>query len=250
MKYDEPEKAVWNRLLAAKGMYNVRDIGGYAAGEGRQVKRGIFYRAGELYHLSGEGKALLESKNIKTIVDFRGKDEMENAPDDVLSSVLHTHQLSIDPGNMTSLSHIEAGVSVEGFMRELYGILVTGARPQYRKFFRILSEPENTPLLFHCSAGKDRTGLAAALLLLALGVDRETVYADYMLSAEYLKDKFAEWCVSSPHLKPVFTIHRDYLDMAFARIEDSCGGTAAYLREELNVDAGLLKRLYTEPADS
>jgi protein-tyrosine phosphatase len=250
MKYDEPAKAVWNRLLAAKGMYNVRDIGGYAAGEGRQVKRGIFYRAGELHRLSGAGKALLESKNIKTIVDFRSKEEMENAPDDVLSGVLHIHQLSIDPGNMTSLSHIEAGVPVEDFMLELYGILVTGARPQYRKFFRILSEPENTPLLFHCSAGKDRTGLAAALLLLALGVDRETVYADYMLSAEYLKDKFAEWCFSSPHLKPVFTIHRDYLDMAFARIEDSYGGTSAYLREELGADTGFLRRLYTEPTDS
>jgi protein-tyrosine phosphatase len=248
MKYNEPEKTAWNRLLAAKGMYNVRDIGGYAAGEGRQVRRGIFYRAGELYKLSGEAKALLESKNIKTVVDFRSKEETENAPDDLVSTVLHTHKLHIDPGNMTTLSHADTDVSAEGSMGKLYDILATEARPQYREFFRILSDPENTPLLFHCSAGKDRTGLAAALLLSALGVDRETIFADYMLSAEYLKDKFAEYYALFPHLESVFIVRPDYLETAFARIENTYGGTAAYLREELGADSGLLRRLYTETA--
>jgi protein-tyrosine phosphatase len=248
MNHNEQAGALQNRLLAAKGMYNVRDTGGYPAAGGRQVCRGIFYRAGELYKLSGEGKALLESRKIKTIVDFRGKEEAERAPDDGLSTVLSTLKLSIEPGNMGDLSSIGTDVSAEEVMRELYSLLVTGARPQYREFFRILGEPENTPLLFHCSAGKDRTGLAAALLLSALGVDRETIYADYMLSAEYLKEKIAQWCVSSPRLEPAFTVYRDYMETAFDRIESTYGGIDPYLRKELGADPELLRRLYTETA--
>lgn len=71
-------------------------------------------------------------------------------------------------------------------MEEVYAYIIRNMQDVYKEFFSILSEKENAPLLFHCSAGKDRTGIAAALLLLALGVDRETVTEDYMLSAEHI----------------------------------------------------------------
>ena len=113
----------------------------------------------------------------------------------------------------------------------------------YKEFFSILSEKENAPLLFHCSAGKDRTGIAAALLLSALGVDRETVTEDYMLSAEHITKKYEFITREHPELKPLTTVRKEYLETAFRVIDEEFGGIERYLIDNLEVD---LDKLYTE----
>jgi protein-tyrosine phosphatase len=249
--HDERENSQ-TRLLAVEGIYNVRDLGGYAVPGGKQVIWGILYRSGDLHTISDAGRAVLEERKLKTIVDFRGQEEIDKAPDVVLSTVLHNHKLSIAPDSMLNLfqstADATADASAEEFMREIYRILVNDARLQYREFFRLLSNPENTPLLFHCSAGKDRTGLAAALFFSALGVDRETIYDDYMLSEEYVKEKFALEFQVTHRSHPVWTIRRDYLETAFEQIDVRYGGTDRYLREELDVEPERLRLLYTEKA--
>jgi protein-tyrosine phosphatase len=245
------------RLLPTESLFNVRDLGGYpvAGGDGaddkagkrarRQVKWGLLFRAGDLYQPSDGDKALLEQKGIRTIVDFRGTREAARSPDAALGTVKKTQALPIDAGNMMDLSQVERGVNAADLMEKLYRVLVDKARPQYREFFKILSQKANAPLLFHCSAGKDRTGLAAALILSALRVERELIYQDYLLSHTYLKEKYREWLEREPHLEPVMTVRRSYLEAAFARIDQDFGGMEQYLRAELGADSALLRELYT-----
>ncbi|GHV58300.1 protein-tyrosine-phosphatase [Spirochaetia bacterium] len=234
------------RLLPMDSLFNVRDLGGYAADAGHQVKWGLLFRAGDLYQPSDEDRALLEKKGIRTIVDFRGAGEVERAPDCELVTMKKTWPLSIEAGNMMDLSRVGKEVSGETLMEELYRVLPDKARPRYREFFKILSQKENVPLLFHCTAGKDRTGLAAALILSAIGVDRETIYQDYLLSGACLKDKYRAWLKQEPHLEPVMSVRRSYLEAAFTRIETDFGGMERYLGTELGVNCGLLRELYTE----
>jgi protein-tyrosine phosphatase len=188
----------------------------------------------------------LAGLNLKTIVDFRGGKEKEQAPDDPMPAPVRTRELAIEAGSMLDLTRAERGIFGEALMEELYSLLVSEARHQYREFFGLLADPGNTPLLFHCSAGKDRTGLAAALILSALGVNRETVYADYMLSAKCLEGKYTDWLAASPHLAPMVSVRPSYLEAAFRKIEDDYGGIDRYLREEIGTDPERLKAAYTE----
>ncbi|GHT53889.1 protein-tyrosine-phosphatase [Spirochaetia bacterium] len=244
------------RLLPMERLFNVRDLGGYPVGDRaarRQVKWGLLFRAGDLNDPSDGDRALLEKKGIRTIVDFRGMGEVTQAPDCKIATVKKTYALPIEAGNMVELSRVGKEVSGEALMEGLYRIMVSDARSQYREFFKILSDKDGTaseaahaPLLFHCTAGKDRTGLATALILSAIGVDRETIYQDYLLSGVYLKDKYRAWLERDPHLESVLSIRRSYLEAAFARIESDFGGMEHYLGTELGADTALLREFYTE----
>jgi protein-tyrosine phosphatase len=119
------------------------------------------------------------------------------------------------------------------------------AIPRYRELFALLSNPDNTPLLFHCSAGKDRTGLAAALVLHALGADRETVLEDYLASAEHLRRHYISHIETKPHIAPYMTVREDYLATGLVEIE-KYGGLDSYISHELKVDTEHLRKLYTE----
>ncbi|MDR1948955.1 MAG: tyrosine-protein phosphatase [Spirochaetaceae bacterium] len=232
------------RLLPLEGLYNVRDLGGYPAGGG-QVKWGLLYRAGDLHDPRPQAKTYLENRRIRTIVDFRDDRERAEAPDGEFSTVEKIHVLSIYAGSVLDLRAITTGAAGEELMRRLYVSLAAECRSQYRRFFSILSDPENSPVLFHCSAGKDRTGLGAALLLSALGVDRETIVRDYLLSGEYVREKYRDWLAQSPHLEPLMTVRPGYIEAAFEYIETTFGSVEGYLRKELGADPDRLRSLYT-----
>ncbi|MDR0630036.1 MAG: tyrosine-protein phosphatase [Treponema sp.] len=239
--YDEP-----GRLLPLEGVHNLRDLGGYPTQEGRQLRWGLLYRAGDLHGLSSKDQAFLEKRHIKTIVDFRGTQEKTRAPDGALATLVQTFELPIEAGSILDLCAAETEVRGEALMQELYGRLVEIARPQYRKFFSILADPAHTPLLFHCSAGKDRTGLAAAFILSALGVDRERIYQDYLLSAAYLREMIRQWLAAEPLLEAVLSVRRGYLEAAFAAIDAAFGGINRYVQEELGADTAGMREWYTE----
>jgi protein-tyrosine phosphatase len=193
-------------------------------------------------------RALLENAGIKTIVDFRGSNEQVKAPDENLKTVVKTWGLTIDAGNLVDFSKVDRGLDGEILMQELYRVMVVQAVPQYRRFFGILADAQNAPLLFHCSAGKDRTGLAAALILCALGVEIQYVHSDYMLSASCLGDKYHDLVAGEPHTAPLMTVKQSYLDAALAYMDECYGGIAGYLENELGAGRDVLRELYTEPA--
>lgn len=239
--------ATEDRLLPLKGAYNVRELGGYplsGSGEGRQVTWGLLYRSGDLHCLTDKDRSFLEGRNIKTIVDFRDCREKFSAPDGFISTVAQTIDLPIDAGSIISLAELKTREDGEAVMCSLYEDIEEKAIPQYRTFFRVLSDPDNLPLLFHCSAGKDRTGIASALILAALGADTETIFEDYLLSAKYLMGKYDADVDAAPGLEPLMSVRRSYLETAFRMIDARHGGMERFLRDDLKADSALLREIY------
>ena len=231
------------RILPLQGLYNVRDLGGYKTETG-QVKWRCLYRAGDMTNLRPQARRYLENRNIKTVVDFRESEERLYAPDGDIKTVIKTYTLPIFAGNIRDLSY------VEDQMRELYQYIILESIPQLRAFFKILQEAGSAPLIFHCTAGKDRTGIVAALILSALGVDRETIYQDYMLSQTCLGDKYQAFVNEDPRLEPIMSVRLSYIHTAFRTIEETYGTPERYLQEELRADPEKLRALYTAPSES
>ncbi len=233
------------RLLPLEGAYNVRDMGGYKTKEGKIVKWGKIFRSGDLDKLTDADLEYLNEIPIRTYVDFRDSLEIANAPDKKPTSLLHTFKLPINAGNMIDLHNVSIARS-DTLMEDINRLLVNQSQATYKDFFRILADKSNIPLLFHCSAGKDRTGIAAALFLSALGVEREIIIQDYLLSADYLKDKYALEIKQYPQLAPLMTVKRSYIETAFDEIDKKYGGVENYLIRFLDVDLDQMKSIYTE----
>ena len=220
------------RLLPVEGVYKMRDLGGYPAAGHKHVKWKTFIRSGDLNKLTESDLAYLASLSIRTDIDFRSIQEKKVAADRIPATVTQYIPLSIEAGDMTDMAHFNLNIQY--------------AQDTYREFFRIVSEERNTPLLFHCSAGKDRTGIAAALLLGALGVDRKVIMEDYMLSAEYLKGKYDAIVQAHPEFAPLTTVRKEYLEAAFQTIDSDYQGLENFLRNQLGADIDRLRALYTE----
>lgn len=233
------------RLLPIEGAYNIRDLGGYPTSDHKHVKWKTFIRSGDLDKLTESDLDYLTSLHIRTDIDFRSMQEEKAATDKIPSTVTQYIPLSIEAGDMTDMTHFNLN-NIPGILEQAYVYIIQNAQDTYREFFRIVSEERNTPLLFHCSAGKDRTGIAAALLLGALGVDREVIMEDYMLSAEYIKGKYDAIVQAHPGFAPLTTVRKEYLEAAFQTIDTDYQGMDNYLKNQLGVDTHRLRMLYTE----
>lgn len=235
------------RHLPVAGGYNFRDLGGYRTTDGRYVKWGMIMRSDDLSAITTEDVEYLESIPVNSIIDFRSAAEIAQAQDKQLSSAKH-YELSIAPGNMGDLSRFVKMKSedVEAVMMEMNEYFVTqdDALDQFKEYFRILQEEGSAPVLFHCTAGKDRTGMAAALTLYALGVPEEIVYKDYMKSNRYLADKFKIYEDKYPELKPLFSVRKDYLATGIERIKKDHGSVENFLRGRLGIDIERLREMY------
>ena len=239
-----PDCAAPRRLLPMEGAYNVRDLGGYAAADNRQIRWGKIFRSGDMNCLTDGDLERLAAIPLATSIDFRTEEEITAAPNRVPSSLVRVIQLSIDPGALSFRQGPYAGKGEE-IMKEINRLLVRDFQDVYTRFFQAVQDSRNAPLLFHCSAGKDRTGYAAALLLAALGVDRQTIVDDYMLSASCVREKYAPRVQENPGLADLFTVKPSYILTALDLIDQEYGGMERYLTENLKVDLTVLRQLYT-----
>jgi protein-tyrosine phosphatase len=226
------------RLLPMQGAYNARDIGGYKTVEGKTVKWGKVFRTGSLNTLTSSDTEYLENIGIKTVVDFRYESERNSAPDANLVTVINRFNIPIQTAPTTATG--------KDVLIEANKLFVTDFQAEYKGFFAALMNENNPPLLFHCSAGKDRAGFAAAMFLSALGVDKETVIKDYLLSAVYRAELIEQGTKLYPELAPLLTVYREYIEAAFDTIDKEYGSVENYLREQLDVDLGLMRVIYTE----
>ena len=204
-----------SQSLSLTGVGNARELGGYTAEDGKTVKRGVLLRTAKLVNATEEDIArLLSVYHLAVDVDFRGDNEVERAPDPVMEGVeyLNIHILDDSMGPSEELdaeiAALEAqGVEIDkiteirlfmkygGFTDQMYVDFLSSdvGKAGYSRFFQaLLALPEDGAILFHCSQGKDRTGCGAMLILFALGVDEETVMADFMLTNEYNAALIAE----------------------------------------------------------
>jgi protein-tyrosine phosphatase len=248
------------RRLPVSGAANLRDLGGYTTRDGHALRWGVLYRSDALNALSDEDLAYLERLKLHHVVDFRSAAERERDPDRLPASVPVDWQpisgQGLDPRALQD--RLLAGqVSAEqsaAFLLEGNRAFVNDFRDVYSRFLHDLADPVNLPTLFHCTAGKDRTGFAAALVMMVLDVPRETAMHDYLLTNTYTEGKmrrtlrmirFASYFRANPHdLEPLFEARESYLAAAYTAIDEQPGGVAAYL-SSLGVDDALRARLRT-----
>ncbi|WP_188304851.1 tyrosine-protein phosphatase [Streptomyces sp. CBMA123] len=266
----EPDGTVLvGRSLGLRGAVNARDLGGYRTVEGAAVRRGAALRSDGLNHVTAEDLGPLGALGLRAVVDLRGPEEVREAGPDRLPDGVAVHHLPLLATDFDIHLTLRGALAdrspdkqravlgdgrAAAMMTGLYRWFVTdpAARERFAALLRLLAAPDGVPLLFHCSAGKDRTGWAAALVLTALGVDRETVLADYLLtnarSAAVVERVLADFggrgLMREPELLlPVFRADRGYLDAAFAEVEAGWSGFDAFWREGLGLDADVLAGL-------
>ncbi len=233
------------RLLPVQGAHNMRDLGGYEAAEGKHIKWRTLLRSDELCDLTDADLDYLAGLPLRTDIDFRGEPEQQSAPDRLPDPSPAYHPLCIDAANISSFLDTETD-QTSSPMEKIYLHIVRHFQPILREFFQLLASEHTAPVLFHCTAGKDRTGIAAALLLSALGVDRTVIIQDYLLSVEFLKKKYGTLAAAYPSLAPMLTVQKEYLEAVFQTIDSEFGGMDNYLTHHLQVDIEKLRKLYTE----
>lgn len=237
-------------LLPVSGGYNFRDLGGIPTTDGRITAWGKLFRSDDLSDMTREDLAYLESIPLHTVVDFRTEEGAKRAPDVFPATVKRYVRLPLSPGNIDPRDPeiAEQELVWEEYMQELNRDLVQNPEniKVYRHFMARVQEEERLPLLFHCAAGKDRTGLATAYILFALGVSKEEVLKNYMASAFYLQGKYDRQIASDPSRQALFTVKPEYLTAAIDAMEKKSGSVEKYLTRVLGVDLKKMRSLFLQ----
>lgn len=243
---------------------NFRDIGGFPTRSGRKVKMDAFFRSGELVNVDDSDRKLLrDTYNIQRIYDFRNSSETKERPDDKISGTTYmnidiladaqTNAASLDGMNQELADPNEAMLTIYKEM-----VLSESGRKGYRLFFESFLAHPDEPLLFHCFAGKDRTGIGAALILSALDVDQSYILEDYLrtntqrkaandqLLAQYKKAGKTEAELKA--LSTMLYVKKEYIVQAVNSIVENYGDISAYLQKGLGLPSSIqteMAKLYT-----
>ena len=253
---------VWvaERLLPLQGGQNFRDLGGYETADGHRVKWGKLYRSGSMADLTAADYDYLAALNIKVVCDLRTAQERQAAPNKWQQAAHVTYWTRDyeegfgDLGKIMMSGHATPE-QIRAAMIDGYRDLPIQQKPAYSELFKRLAAGE-IPLAFNCTAGKDRTGTAAALILSALGVPRETIVADYVLTdktfdaSRLQRSKSNRLANIPPEITSVLLrADPDYIRAALDALEKKYGSVEGYVREELGVsesDLRAIRRLLLE----
>ncbi|MDB5583831.1 MAG: Protein tyrosine/serine phosphatase [Bradyrhizobium sp.] len=223
------------------GASNFRDLGGYLARDGRAVRWRQIFRSNHLGHLTGADIEVLRSLGLKSAFDFRGTEERAAAICGL--EEIAVHSLPVEPTVVASLrARREAGAPLSSadaleVMRDSYRNYVRQNTPRYRALFGHLLG-DSAPLVIHCTAGKDRTGFACALILHALGVPEDVIAEDYLLTNRFYRRDPSH----SPDLPPevslaLASVEASFLGAAFETIRADYGDLENYFRDGLGLGA-------------
>ena len=234
--------------IPLQGTSNLRDLGGWPAAGGGRVRFGQVFRSAALGRLTEADAATLAATGLRTVVDLRGEPERRHDRAPALPGVA-VHSLPIDPAVGTSLRDIAAArhataADAMALMRHAYTAYALDWAHRYAAMFDLLLDAARRPLLFHCTAGKDRTGFGAALLLAALGVEDEAIRADYLATNDLWQADPMITAVLPPAVAGVLLrSHAELLDTAFDAIRAAHGSLEAYLTGHIGLDAARRERL-------
>ncbi|MGA5036448.1 tyrosine-protein phosphatase [Streptomyces capoamus] len=246
------------------GVRNFRDVGGLPTVDGRRVRHGVLFRSGHLAHATQEDAAFLASLGLHTVFDFRNAaDQKLEGPDVELPGVRNVNLPLSDPadgaefwkmvreGDLDQLRAILDGGKGEARMIASYRKIVVDRTAEHSRVLHALAD-DSVPALMHCAAGKDRAGISIAVTLLALGVEREAIVADYLESAAghrryKVRRSGSADTAYTPEvmelLDPLFDARAEYLQAAFASIEERWGDVDTYLAQGLGLSAESRDRL-------
>lgn len=252
---------IGKRFLKFRKIRNFRDLGGYPAEDGRTVRWGSLYRSGHLGKLSRKDRKKFEALQIDTVIDLRSEEERnhkpnrlpeENSPDLLELSIL-------DEANALMNKEIRSRIYARKYdeldsaalMRNAYSQFAVEFLEEFRQVVQTILAAEGKPVLWHCSAGKDRTGFAAAILLRLLGVSEEIVMEDYLLSNKYVDLRRGQMILlrllrgqgAVDLVRPLLTVRADWLEASFQAVLDTWGTFEQYAAEGLNLSSGDINQL-------
>ena len=246
------------RLLPLEGGRNFRDLGGYATTDGRTVKWGKIYRSGVLAGLTEQDYQFIDELDIKTIVDFRANSERSSEVtkwhDSEVKVIQKDYEMDFDFSEIGTLLRRPdlSKEMLEGMMAQFYPKILDDQKQNYTEMFSSLVNSDDG-LLFHCTAGKDRTGVSAVLVLSALGVDKQTAIDDYLATNHYLDPRalmpknnadmdpkmaaMMKMFASLPPevAQPLVGVTQPLIEAAIAKMEAEHGTILEYIKQELDV---------------
>ncbi len=258
-----------NRVLPLEGIHNFRDYGGYETRGGQKIRRGLLYRSGQHVDATPADLATIAALELATVIDLRGDTERADfpcaRPEGFAAEVLFAAGETADGGHAPHVAAARDVVTAEDAHAAMLRFYPTMPfRPNlitvYRHYASALAQRPGASLL-HCLAGKDRTGLAAALLHHLLGVHGDDIMEDYLLtnSAGNIDRRIAAGAVTvrksfGPNMqddavRTLMSVHPAYLDAAFAAITETHGSVEAYARDVLGVDDPALRAIRAQLLD-
>jgi len=232
---------------------NFRDAGGLQTASGRSTKTGLLYRSGDLADASPGDLQALSELGIRTIVDMRTLQEVERHPDRLPSAEVRYIQLPIKVSSHDDFGPFRQMISHlfgKGRNRDYSGVMVDSYREYVSRFqstfarlFRLILEPGSLPLLVHCTAGKDRTGVSISLVQRALGVPEDTVMNNYLesnraalLLQQTLEERYRMGAIfgfTFDQFSPLMEARTQYLRAAYDEISRICGTVETYLLQQV-----------------
>lgn len=245
------------RHLPLAGTTNFRDLGGYPGLEGRHVRWRTLFRSDHLAGLTPASQtALLQELGVVRSADFRG--QREQTTDHYAIEGLKHHSLAVEPTVVQrAFTLLQQGSQLTaqdtvGLMQQTYLSFVHENAAQFAQFFHMLLD-NDAPIVFHCTAGKDRTGWAATLLLMTLGVPREVVMQDYLLTNQYYH-RPAEARAAASHipadvLNVLWKVQEPFLTASLDPVLQQYGSVPAYVDQVLGIDTkaqAKLAQMYLE----
>ena len=239
-----PGMVAAERLVPLEGTMNFRDLGGYGTDDGRRVRWGRLFRSDGLHELTDADRAFLTAIGLRRVYDLRWDRERKAQPSLLPEEGVIVHHLAVgdelegtDPMELALAGEIDE-VPMSRLVEIYQGLLEQGAAA-IATLLTHLTDDDALPAVFHCTAGKDRTGLSAALLLRLLGVPEEDVLDDYELSTTYrserriaeLRPRFEDAGLDIDRFRAYLSAPRPVLAGALERVEAEHGGVEGYLRD-------------------
>jgi protein-tyrosine phosphatase len=228
----EAAEGVQVRVIPLEGAVNFRDLGGYVADGGMRTRWRVLFRADGLGDLSAADFDVMRGLGIRTVIDLRSGEELERGRFDVAAHPVTFHHYPI----IEKLPDPDEFDRRPGLLGSQYQEMLRDAGNSFRSVLEILSLPDALPAVFHCTAGKDRTGVLSALVLSLLGVDEATVVADYALSGEAMTRLRAKLLVKYPEgretiegISEVFSAAPEQMEQLLDFLRAEYGSVAAYV---------------------
>ncbi len=254
--HDGQQLVIGERELALEGAVNFRDVGGYRTQDGQVVRWGRVYRAGQLNSLTDGDLAMLTQMGLQLSCDLRLPEEVAEAPDR-LPPMMHYEAIPVQSSESRSdqiRRLLGARGRMDDFMVTAYTDVIVDNNPDvYARVFERIADPANLPLVVHCTAGKDRTGVAMALLLALLGVPDDVIEADYALSnlhydtfealGEDAIRSFGRVGLNVQTLLPLFTANPKTIRATLAHVRERYGSVEGYLTKAGGLNSETLDRV-------
>jgi protein-tyrosine phosphatase len=253
------------RMLGVKSVINFRDIGGYVTVDGRSTTWRKIFRSGDFSRFSPKEQAVVSALGIATVIDLRSDEERARGPSLWYDEADQPEVVLLPIGGSAAdwSSNLSRQLQSGGFSSaeihatfiEMYASVPLENTPEYSALFAQILANDDVPILVHCTGGKDRTGIAAALILSALDVPRATIMQDFMLTNEAIDvalmakmlamifSRDADSVIDPAAIEPMLIVQPIYLETAFAAIDAEYGSMDNYLEDALGLTEARRVRL-------